>query len=255
MEDSTIPLLTPIHDLRAYGLAIVVVYGLSSVSLASHIRFRWRIFVDSQMSYWMVRSAIMAFAIFGGIYLFGAISLFGNPRAIWIVLAPIGLGLGWVAAEVDRAIIRHCLRSSFGGTAKWVSSGATCLLVRRKQNRYEDSTHVTRNAPDGLDEFGLVPMVTTAVLEELVYRGVLVRACFESPSSALLVISLTATVFAFSLTHINFGWPQVFAKVPLSALALAATLSSGTVLPAVFAHVVFNGTIWKKRKAEGFHGQ
>jgi membrane protease YdiL (CAAX protease family) len=54
----------------------------------------------------------------------------------------------------------------------------------------------------------------------------------------VFLICLGALVFA--LSHIWFGWAQVLAKIPLSAIATLAALISGGVAAAIFAHVAYN---------------
>jgi membrane protease YdiL (CAAX protease family) len=91
----------------------------------------------------------------------------------------------------------------------------------------------------------LVALTAIGALEELVYRGVLLSACLLVPVAALRDAALAATVAAFALSHVWYGWPHVLAKLPLGVLALASALAFGTVLAAVAAHVVFNAAVWR----------
>jgi hypothetical protein len=97
---------------------------------------------------------------------------------------------------------------------------------------------------------GLVQLATIGALEELDYRGALVGACFLVPSTALRTAALAASVAAFALSHIWFGWPHVAAKVPLGVLTMAAALVAGSVVPAVVAHVVFNVAVARALRNE-----
>jgi membrane protease YdiL (CAAX protease family) len=82
-------------------------------------------------------------------------------------------------------------------------------------------------------------------LEEIVYRGLLVQVCFLLPGAWWRGLALAATILFFCLSHLQFGWSQVAAKAPLALVAMAAALSTGSVLSAVAVHVVFNVEIWR----------
>jgi membrane protease YdiL (CAAX protease family) len=88
-----------------------------------------------------------------------------------------------------------------------------------------------------------------AILEELLYRGFLVKACFLLASPVLIVFANLACLAFFSLGHVRFGWVHVAAKTPLGMLALGITLLAGTVLPAMLMHAVFNIAAWRAMRA------
>jgi hypothetical protein len=238
-------------------VAIAVVYGLSSVSLAHHVWARW--FPRLRVSFWVIRAAILMFTIGVGVILFGPAGLFGRPTVFWIPLVPCGLALGVLSSTADRAIIRRCLRSGLftakagnltrfrQGEVKLVWSGRMNRVGGNKRRDFA-STAAMRNEPAGVRDFSCAALTTTAILEELVYRGVLLRVCFLLQNPALVVAAILVTESAFSLLHVHFGWPHVFAKTPLSVIAAMATLLSGTVLPAVLAHIVFNLIAWQNRR-------
>jgi hypothetical protein len=234
-------ILTP--ETWTYGFAITVSYALGSVALASHIQMRW--LGGRWLSFWVIRAAIMTFAVCCGFVLFGPTAVLGEPRLDWILLAVGGLAGGWIALHLDRVIVRHFERSAFAKKSK--AGSARALEFRNLQIR-----NVISPSRPGVAEnvgFTLMPVLITAVLEELVYRGVLVKSCFALPNGVLVVAALTVTCLAFALNHIGFGWPHILAKLPLSVLALAATLISGTVFPAILAHAAFNAAIWKSHQA------
>jgi uncharacterized membrane protein len=53
----------------------------------------------------------------------------------------------------------------------------------------------------------------------------------------------------FAVSHVFFGWGQVLSKLPLAALCTIAVLVTGTVLPAVIGHVIFNAWVWRYHRA------
>ena len=97
-------------------------------------------------------------------------------------------------------------------------------------------------------------MAAVAVLEELIYRGFLVRSAFLLPALPLAAGAIVGIVLIFALAHLQFGWEHVMAKLPLSALAMVAVVLLGTVLPAVVAHVLFNVKL-AREAAERFESQ
>jgi len=92
-------------------------------------------------------------------------------------------------------------------------------------------------------------LILIGALEEIIFRGFLVESCFLIPQSVLRAAALAGTVALFAAGHVQFGWTQVFAKLPLGALALVSVLLLKTVLPAIVIHTMFNWIAW--RDAEG----
>src|SRR4051812_34998187 len=90
-------------------------------------------------------------------------------------------------------------------------------------------------------------LLATAVAEECVFRGVLLRLAVLPGTPAAQVLGVAGAVAAFALSHMFFGWHQVLAKLPLSVLATAATLTFGTILPAAVGHALFNWHVWRNR--------
>lgn len=82
-------------------------------------------------------------------------------------------------------------------------------------------------------------LVACAVLEELVFRGLLVWAAL-AVGGVGGAAALAAVTALFALSHAELGPGQALAFLPLSVIALALTLATGSVVPAVTAHVVVN---------------
>lgn len=97
-------------------------------------------------------------------------------------------------------------------------------------------------------QFPLGTVLAVAVAEEAFYRGVLLRAALLPPGWVGPALAV-ATVAAFALAHVTFGWPHVLAKAPLGAVAAAAALAFGSVLPALVAHLWFNFSVWRDLRA------
>lgn len=168
---------------------------------------------------------------------------------------PVGLAIGVLAGRCDRAIIRRAnrrtvrRRATRGGSGERRAGGPGPRRVRTTavqvggqslDKRRSLGLHRIRQPTPEEREIGLGEVVSVGALEELVYRGVLVSACFLLPGSGYVALALVGLVVAFALPHVWFGWTHVAAKLPLSALAMGSVLALGTVVPAVVAHVLFN---------------
>lgn len=248
-----------------YRLAIFVVYGLSSHSLAAHLHSRW-LHGRGIISYTAAYAAVMGFTVFWGFTIFSPRELVGDSVNAWVVSLPLGVVIGVIAGWSDRAIVRSLSRRRFvdemGGQPIVRRTGQRSHRVRRVTH-FPVAGQLARRRALGLPgaqqtmwpsagdrPFGLLPLLVVATLEELIYRGLLVQAALLLPSDFMVALALAGSVISFALSHISFGWPHVAAKLPLSALALIAVISLGTVLPAILAHLVFNARIWRDWRSQ-----
>jgi Type II CAAX prenyl endopeptidase Rce1-like len=259
---------TLIPEADSYGIVILVVYSVSSSSLAVHIiNSRW--LAGKRNSFWTVRNWVMAFTVAWGFVLFPAGQIFGNSPSAWVLSIPFGIVAGWVAGWADRAIIRRTSRwQQISANRSGPKGSSTTRLTHNAVPRnlrpslIPTAGQAARRRDIGLHEgrqsfrlsatelqFGFWSIAIASVLEELIYRGFLVQVCFLLPNRFLIAVALAGTLIVFALSHIQFGWSHVLAKFPLGALALISVLYFGTVLPAVAAHVVFNIGVWKGRNS------
>lgn len=226
-----IEIRTPIPEAGSYGLAILLVYGLSSYSLAGELHQRW--LARRGVRPVPVYCGVLAFVVAWGALLLDVRGLAGDDPIGWLAALPAGVAAGAIAGWADRAILR----------------GHARRLLRRGRSPAVRSDRGIGRPSFRRDEFPLWAAIAVAALEELVYRGMLVRASLLVDPGGLAALALVGTVVAFGLSHVWFGWAQVRAKLPLGALALAVTLATGTVLAAIVAHVVFNVRVWRAIRA------
>jgi hypothetical protein len=257
---------TLIPEADSYGIAILVVYSLSAGSLAVHIHSR--LLAGKRSSFWTVYNCILAFTVAWGFLLFQPGQILGNSLTAWILSIPTGIVAGWMAGWAERAIIRGISRRQLVLANRSDPNGSSNTVWRARRTRLDHVRSAPTTAGRGAKrrdiglhkgpqsfqlspaelQFGFWPIMVASVLEELVYRGFLVQVCFLLPNRFLIVMALAGTLLVFALSHIQFGWLHVLAMSPLSALALVAVLSFGTVLPAVVAHIIFNIRVWKRSK-------
>jgi hypothetical protein len=256
---------TLIHKMNSYDIAILVVYCLGSLPLAAHIYYRW--LASKGINFLLVYSAVMCFTIAWGFMIFEVFQIFGYSPSDWIISLPIGFTIGIIAGWSDRIIVQYLSRRllldkvSFKNTRSNIRLNYRGSYTVRKLKHLPIAGRLAKRRTMGLPNiqlamleltedhrFAFLYLVLVAVLEELIYRGFLVKACFLLPTNFLIVGALTASVALFALSHVRFGWSHVLAKLPLSILAMISVLCLRTVVPAIVAHVVFNMRIWRDRR-------
>lgn len=259
---------TLIPEAGSYGIVILVVYSLSAFSVT--LQLYYRRLNEKGVNFALLYSGVMVFTISWGVLVLGPEHIFGDSVIAWVLSLPIGLVVGSLAGWSDRAIIRHLSRSRSmlkDGARQDRRSGMK--HIRHEGVLQVRSTHIPvsrqiakkrslklsqgeQNLRQVLanQQPGLWSLIAVAGLEEIIYRGLLVKACFLLPNSFLITGALVGTVMAFALSHIWYGWSHVFAKLPLGVLALLTAIGFGTVLPAIVAHMIFNRKVWIDRSTQ-----
>jgi Type II CAAX prenyl endopeptidase Rce1-like len=256
--------LTLIPEASSYGVAILVVAGLGCFALAAHVHGRW--LAARGVGFMATHNGILLLVVAWGSLVFDPRQLVGGSAGPLILAPPLGLAAGWAALRLDRAVNRHMLRRRLfaeggpGEGRRGPARGGADVRVRpvslairglsaQKRTVGMAKMKTDLGPPEGR-RFGLGNVVVAGALEEVLFRGYLVKACGLLPDPFTALAALTATVLVFALSHIIFGWAQVLAKAPLGALALVTVLLSGTVLAAVIAHVAFNFQTWKEYRIQ-----
>ncbi|WP_030258445.1 MULTISPECIES: CPBP family intramembrane glutamic endopeptidase [Streptomyces] len=240
--------------MRAYLLAVLVLWGLAPMALASHLHGRW---IETRARnlptlpvylVLMTGLTVLALAVLG-------------PGMLWegrwpglAAAAPGGIVLAETTWRADRYLVRKIGRRPGRPAPNTVRVVRHTRPVGIAARGVRPAAVAQRAMPSnrwGKAErkreihVGLPWLVAGAVLEETWYRGALGHlALFEIPLPVGVLLLAGATA-AFALSHLPFGWRQAAAKLPLSVLALAATLTTGTVLTAVIGHTLFNIRVWR----------
>jgi membrane protease YdiL (CAAX protease family) len=207
--------------------------------------------LHQRVSVTTVYMAVLAVLTGGGLAAFG-------PRLVWhshdIRLAVAtslvaGPAAGWLAGRLDVRISRR-LSSGTSPTATRTRAATNVRLrpvglgsAAAGAGRMRDLASATSWAPVRRNRrlrAGPGLLVAGAVLEECVFRGVLVSAAGYLPAGAGRVAGLVAVVAAFALSHVFVGWSQVVAKLPLSVLCMVLAVTTGTVAGAAITHAVVN---------------
>lgn len=119
---------------------------------------------------------------------------------------------------------------------------------RRESGLRRGSNNMTMN--NDAYHFSLFSLICTALFEELLYRGFLLAMCLRLHQSIFAILATLIVTITFSFSHYNFGRLQVLLKMLFSFCMLASVLVTGNLIPAIFAHVVFNILAWQHLKGE-----
>lgn len=90
----------------------------------------------------------------------------------------------------------------------------------------------------------LTIVLLSALVEELLFRGIMLQIAMLYGGYATVLMLLFANV-AFGLSHLNWGWAQMFSKFIFSLLMTALFFLSGSILAPVLAHLIFNYRVAK----------
>jgi len=226
-------ILTP--DLQRYLLAAAVVLGVGGSTVATRLHQRWM--AIHGVSFTAVYGVTLIVAIVCGTLALGTVPLL-LPS---VVRLPIDLALGLVigggAFAIDRAINRRWQRRDL----RRLSSQP--VIPRNEQRVWRATSapaHVSATEPASRRD-----LVVIAVLEEVVFRGVLIRIALSVTSTAVIGMLLLAITVVFALEHLHFGWSHVAGKLPFSAaVTVAAAVLGSTVIP-IAAHLTLNLLVFR----------
>lgn len=212
--------------------------------------------------FWLIYCGVMSVVFVGALFVLDQPTrIFGAPGWGWVAALP----LGWVGATVcSRADIwvlrrwshyRKALKQAAAARSGHNRNLRTDPVIermrpgnpsKRSAGSVWPSRQQERSAQSGWRQIVLTSSV--GVLEELVFRGVLLQLCLGFASWTAIGIALTAMVLMFALSHVWYGVEHVIAKLPLSVVTTVLVLAMGTVWPAVVTHVIFNVEILRKRR-------
>ena len=97
-----------------------------------------------------------------------------------------------------------------------------------------------RGAPDARIVLVAIALLYAPLFEELVFRGMMLRGMRASWGPTAAGIVVTILFFALHLTETYGYWPAMLAILTFSVVALFARLRTGSLLPAIAAHLGYN---------------
>jgi small-conductance mechanosensitive channel len=226
-------ILTP--DLQRYLLAAAVVLGVGGSTVATRLHQRW--LAIHGLSFTAVYSGTLIVAIVCGGLTFGGVPLFLPPVARLPIDLALGMVIGWGAFAIDRAINRRWQRREL---RRPPSQPVAARNEQRVWRAAAVQAHASLAEPGSRRD-----LLVIAVLEEVVFRGVLVRIALSALSRPVIGVLLLAITVVFALEHLHFGWSHVAGKLPFSAAAtVGAAILGSTVMP-IAAHVTLNLLVFR----------
>ncbi|GAA2786902.1 CPBP family intramembrane glutamic endopeptidase [Crossiella cryophila] len=243
--------LTP--EQQAYALAVLALLGMGCLTLAAHLRTRW--LERFGVGFLPAHVVTMAVLCGCGLLLLGPAGILTSSIGATLLAVPLGLAGGVAVIWADGAILRGLSGRRGGNTRRRAVRGGGEGVHRVRPVPLGDQAARRRTigifkvtgsfAPSAEDyRVGLGWLLGVAVLEEIVFRGLLIRLTQLLPEGTQWLGAVAVTVL-FALTHVFFGWDQVLAKLPLAAVALGLALTTGAVLAPALAHALFNLHVWR----------
>ena len=165
----------------------------------------------------------------------------------WLVHRALGSGRGFFA---DYGLTHRPgdwwrgLIGSFAGRAGAIVMALVALLwsedfVGTNVEPYEDEVHLTFAL---VLLFGLVAVVLAPIVEELFFRGLLMRS-LETVAPAWVAVPVQALLFGLAHVTVDLGAGNVSVVLSITAAGLAFGIVArtfGRLAPAMFAHAWFN---------------
>jgi membrane protease YdiL (CAAX protease family) len=239
-------LLTLSPDARAYLVALVGVFALACGPAAEIARALWPAdrrprFVPVYIGTLGATAAVALVTLkLPSVMQSSAAALAGSV----LVGVPAGAAASWCDDSIRRSLGRRIRQANRPDRLHARSFVPVAAATRR---------FATRSVGVDVAHFGVVsltPLVAIALLEELLFRGVIVDLSRELPV-ALAAACIVSSLLVFAGSHVYWGWGEVVAKIPLGVAALIASLPFRAVLGAVAAHVVFNARSWFVARGAG----
>lgn len=268
MQRTGATVLTAVHiripDLTLYGPLLLWLLGGCAPGLASRIHELWA--AQRRVDYHRVYGAVLGVVVALGVTCLGSrfITLPSLPSAALALAAAVPLA--WVSFEANLALTRYFRRSmaqrgrarvsprtteGFAANVRPFRPNAKRVVPNRTPSVGGESGsgrgHATSAAP--APTTGI--LVAVAVLEELVFRALLMESALSVlPAARWTAIGLVALgVGLFCLGHVHYGAVEALGKLPLALLVTVPTLLTGSCLTACLVHVGFNLKVARANRA------
>ncbi len=266
MVESPVKLLTLTPEAHLYAIATLAVCALCSNELAYYLRGRVKML--ERLPFLYVYVAIMALVVGCSTQVLDLPAMImGLSWITTLLLAlPAGLVAGWIAWRLElttkrqlrKYSVRRQLRSRqnralYGGAGSRAPGGywpQGSLHFVRPELSSSQAALVQPNAKRGASRSItrrqlLIWLLAAGILEEVLFRGVIVYLDLRLPSITLVIAGLSASVLVFALSHLRLGYGDALTKFLLGLLALLVVLLTGTIIAAMIAHAFFNLCAWQ----------
>lgn len=175
--------------------------------------------------------------------------------AFWVLavlgvgMASVDSGVGWPVILMLTVATTAAGAAAFGGE-KWLSvrwgrgrapaansiGALPASLAFVQMPSRDESFRAVRAMAANPAQFTFLTVLTVAA-EEFLYRYVILLVCVPAGLDLLAGLALQAVLY--SLNHIAFGIPALIGKLGFGLVLGAGTLLSGSVIPALIAHLCY----------------
>ncbi|UUC44016.1 CPBP family intramembrane glutamic endopeptidase [Flavobacterium cerinum] len=219
---------------------VVVVAGLGVFGIATHLQRGYFRFVP----YIYMQLLTMIIIILTGLLTIG-LSRFNSGNGIRIMLAVItAIPLAYVSFYLNNRIVGKYLNKKRDQGRK-NRVGLQQIMISNANRKKENTIGNAVTKPKNEEWILLFTLVATAVLEEIIFRGILISYAFSQTYYLLFVIVILSLV-SFCSAHIFFGSIHILAKLPLALCCLVSLIVFENLVGAILIHVIFNWRIWLK---------
>lgn len=245
-----------------FVMTAFILISLSGQSLAGIIHSRW-----------LMNTGIKLMTV--AVFIKGLTVVWGFILVPWAYTSSIkitalfvcaGLLTGTILFYLEEGLIRVCARYHLSKNQKFSAKNSSNFITDAKISSIKLSTKKLKpRGESGLKrssnnlqrfeefyQFSLLMLMGSAVFEECIFRGFLLKLSLQCSSSILIVLSLTGITLAFSFSHIHFGLLQLVLKMLFSFIMLCLALFSGSIFISLSAHLLFNVLVWFKSKNTSF---
>ena len=235
------------HDVAIYCRVLIVVTCYSASALAAHISSRLR--HQSGSSFILLYGSMLLAVIAFQWIVSGPRAVLGSAHSWQLLLLslPVCGWLGYLTYAAEKKLV-HALYKARSAALPVASPFDAAPRARSKKLAY-GKAGFTR-----IQDTGMSMLLLLAILEELVYRGVLMGIIWQIPHGGIIRgIALAAIVVAFAASHIVFGLENMISKIVLSSMTTASAIVLGNVMGAIVIHLAFNYRLWRNthRVADG----
>ena len=253
------------HDTKIYIQTILLLMSLSPSTLCAQLYSSLP--NKKAINFWYFYSFCLLLISVAGIQFLHLKTWWIVPTHSYLVaLQTLGITIlaflaeDYIAAYINRKYIQQLLNCSSIYTQ-------TTLQEKGRPDNSFTSTDSFQGFTEDADlqyswipkkgEKTLIPMIvafaTIGLLEEIVFRGVLLQTILVKTTGLTCYLLVGVQVLAFAFAHVYFAYYQIMPKFFFGLLLTLLTLQTKSLLPCMISHALFNiAVIYKTRLSKNY---